>query len=342
MALERLDQEAQSDPHLLLKAAPVIKNWESLMEGHRWYKKTPQRHSFLPRSKNGRWQWYRLLHANKMPVVFFCNKNQREVLDQPSVLQKKSFYRDYKDVKFFAAILGQPVFSSLTPCEQKEFFSKKNWPVLRIDISEEELNQKTLDFLQHLGLRAAAVTSPLKKKILTLCQPDPLSQKLESVNTICFCEKTKKWLGTNTDLEGLKELTQKASEYLKISEHLKTLEHLNTSFKILIWGGGGTLKTLKEVFPNADLASVRSGQLRNEQPLKPHYNLVVWALSPEYHKFPVLEKRPDLVIDLNYVENSSAKEFCLQWDPPLRYYSGLEMFKKQAEEQRNYWLSKGF
>ena len=44
-----------------LKLCPLVESFEDLIKGHKWQQQNPQNRSFLPRSKNGRWIWYRLL-----------------------------------------------------------------------------------------------------------------------------------------------------------------------------------------------------------------------------------------------------------------------------------------
>jgi hypothetical protein len=56
--------------------------------------------------------------------------------------------------------------------------------------------------------------------------------------------------------------------------------------------------------------------------------------------FPPEDWQPKWVFDLNYRENSSARIYVkklLAKNPNVHYVSGLEMFKVQAEWQRNFW-----
>ncbi len=333
-ALRRLEKAGERYQKVHLKAALVTENWEDLQEGHSWYLESPSDRSFLPCSSGGRWLWYRLLYAQRMKMSFIRESikkliKNKDVLDQPTVLQRASFCQlgieQEREVEF-AAVLGSPVSQSLTPSEQRDFFARKKYPVLAIDLKEDELEISTLNFLKKLGLRAAAVTAPLKGKMLNFSDVDNLSKKVKGVNTLWWGEEKNKWIGVNTDLEGFRFLCREVSE----------------GMSVLVWGGGGTLGMMQEVFIHADFASLRTGKLRNGKELKPYYDIVIWASGSQQGCFPELSKNPELVIDLSYAENSLGREFCLQWNPPLPYRSGMEMFLKQAEEQRNYWSRQGF
>ena len=328
--LEEFTQWQERRTHVHLKAAPIVETWQELILGHQWFMQDPENRSFLPRSSNGRWQWYRLLHMNfqnqyLMELNFFSESLNHEVLDQPTSLQWMSLNSMKKKGKaFFAAILGSPVAHSLTPIEQEEFFTTRGWPVVAIDLKENELTQENLNFLKQLGLRAAAVTSPLKKKMLDFCQVDTLAQGLQGVNTIFWCDSDQVWLGTNTDRKGFESLSAVIS----------------SQDRVLVWGGGGTLGVIQSVLPQAETASVRTGRLRDGSSLQSSYDVVIWAAGQRGENFPNLLERPRLVVDLSYMENSMAKEFCLQWEPPLDYCSGLEMFREQAKAQRDFWGSR--
>jgi shikimate 5-dehydrogenase len=198
-------------------------------------------------------------------------------------------------------------------------------PVYGIQISEHEFKE-ALPILRELGLQFAAVTSPLKQLAFGLCSElSPTAKKLESVNTLSFDQNTQTWKGENTDLAGL----------------MKYQEDIAAFKTIAVWGGGGTLAVLKEVFPQAHFYRGSNGEpLEEKSPKAPEFlpEVVVWGASrdKDQHFFaPPGTWKPQLVIDLNYRENSSGKEFALMTG--ARYISGEKMFFAQAEGQKKIW-----
>ena len=175
-----------------IKLAVPIRDFNELKSGYRWFQEEPGRRIFLPISKDGRWKWFRLLTASGMPFGFL-----REALspnpDQPTLMDLLNHRCKWS---FFAAILGSPVNHSLTPSFHRRFFAKKQMNCLSIDLLKDQWEQ-ALPFLEEMGLRAAAVTSPLKKKAARW-----LGQKSLVINTLCKSKRG--WLATGTDKKGLK------------------------------------------------------------------------------------------------------------------------------------------
>lgn len=327
--LESLERRGKEK---ILKAAPLVKNFSELSLGFQWQQKDFLKRSFLPRSQSGRWRWFRLFMKSKMPLNFFRLGGEKSaVLDQPSFCE---WMNTPKETKGFGAVLGQPVNHSRSVTAQEGFFAhlkegQMTLPFYAIDVGMEEFDE-ALSVLLELGLRAAAVTSPLKKKAFE-CSDElsPEAKKLGSVNTL-FISKAKKdlkILGHNTDLEGLK----------------RSLLEEEVLEPIAIWGGGGTLAVLDLAFQGKKKVffSARSGQRRGggrqerEGVFRP--KTLVWACGssfqlPSDNTWP-LEK----VIDLSYTENSWARQIAL--DKKCSYLSGLKMFKYQAEAQARFWSS---
>ena len=54
----------------ILKLAVEVNSFAELKKGHDWWLQDPDRRAFLPRSKDGRWQWYRALYGPRMPVHY--------------------------------------------------------------------------------------------------------------------------------------------------------------------------------------------------------------------------------------------------------------------------------
>ncbi|RME17341.1 MAG: hypothetical protein D6797_02690 [Bdellovibrio sp.] len=314
---------------IIFKWAPYICSWEELQRGFAWQQEDPMRRSFLPRSSDGRWEWARLYLSSRQSLNFI-REGRGSHPDQPSLFSWMAFSKR----KSFAAILGDPIFHSLTPAEQFSFFSKRKKAVYRIQLSSEELSQNILNFLREIGLTHAAVTSPLKKKMLKFCDhPSSEVLRFQSLNTLFLKEKV--W-GHNTDYRGLLEFLKPLLE----EEH------------VIVWGGGGVLNMIKEILPQAFFYSSRKGHLRefsqtgkasfskirvltdlNElsDPSLPVVGSLIWATP--YRQFPFC--RPQKIFDLNYSENAPGKEMALVVGS--QYVSGLSFFKLQAEAQRDFW-----
>jgi len=219
--------------------------------------------------------------------------------------------------------LGTPVAHSYSPVEHQEFFLAHQLPFFPIDIQPEEWNT-AMPLLTKLGLKAAAITAPWKSEAYRFCDlRSSQAQEFGAVNTIWKKnhENTVVWCGENTDYLGFKFLLESIS--LNDSQRKATA----------IWGGGGTLAVVKSLLPEAQAYSVRSGKPRpGEKELQPQ--ILVWAGSPEA-KMPPDAWKPELVIDLNYRDNSMAKDYGQRLG--ARYISGLAMFKAQAQAQQDLW-----
>lgn len=297
------------------KLAIEVDSWEELERCHEWVSENLKQRSFLPRSSNGRWSWYRLYMKGKMLLNFF-REGEGSAIDQPLV---HTWWRAMPGSHTFAAILGSPVAHSFTPIEQRDFFQNRNMPVFAIEVKEGEFFE-AMDFLEKLGLRAAAVTSPLKLLAYEFC--DELTQsalEFKSVNTLVFEKNHKNWVGENTDYGGLEALIK--------AEHLED---------IAVWGGGGVLPLLELLLKTAHFYSARSGENRKkgEEAFVP--KALVWAAprSPLL-KMPPTTWRPEVVIDLNYREDSMGREYALMTG--AKYISGVKMFYIQAQGQRRFW-----
>lgn len=320
--LKRL--ESFSKNGLQLKASPMIESFSDLEVLWSWQQQDPANRSVLPRSKNGRWIWFRQIMKGHQKINFW-KVAQGSAKDQPTFYQWVS---TREQTKKFAAVLGAPIELSRSPVEQQAFFDQFQWPVLAIDLQESEFDL-AMPFLEKLGLKAAAVTSPLKRKAFHIVDSDklsrnmmsPLCQELASINTLFIASPPSdaKYFGTNTDLAGFEGLVQ-------------TL--MNQNLSVLVWGGGGTLPVIKKVFPHAIEYSVRTGLARkaSHELLAP--DVLIWAAAPNA-KSPSLVKAPKYVVDLNYREDSLARSFARSSN--AIYISGEKMFLTQAEKQREFW-----
>lgn len=293
----------------VLKLAVEISDFSELLEGHRWWMQSPKKRNFLPRSPNGRWQWYRQLFGPSMPL-HFVREDDGSALDQPTLWQTLFATRLKKK---FAAILGHPVCHSRTPCEQRDFFTEKSMPVVAIELKESEWDQ-AFPILIELGLTAAAVTSPLKHRAFAVCDSaTDEALHVEAVNTLLVHDG--KISGHNTDVIALKKLGAEMP-----------------SQNIWLWGGGGVKTSVRAAWPGIYEISARNGVDANAA----SPDILIWAVgrSREF-KYPPAHVRPKLVLDLNYSDDSPGLEWAVQENLP--YQSGLRMFHLQAEAQREFW-----
>ncbi len=309
------------------KLAIPVQNWHELWQGHKWYMEDPEKRSFLPMSSDGRWLWYRSMVNERMKINFVCD-GEGSSFDQPSlydwlsaqVVRPKHKIKDFS----FAAVLGDPVDHSYTPTQQKDFFQQFDLPVFKIRIRENELDELSLSILRRIGLQAAAVTAPHKKTIAGLCEKfSSKAKQLLVVNTICWSDKDKCWIGANTDVEALAEI----------------IGQMAFPKNLVVWGGGGMRLNLMRILPNALFYSARYGDevQGNNKDIKPE--MLIWAVGRNRQadcKWPDESWSPKMVLDLNYTENSPGREYAQRVN--ARYISGLGLFEKQAELQRQFWL----
>lgn len=305
---EALIQSLSQDT--VLKWAPKVRSFRELLQGHQWFLEDPERRAFLPRSENGRWRWYRRLFGPQMPI-HFVRDHKGSSLDQP--FWYETLLPSFQG-RGFAAVLGGSVSFSWSPSFHTVFFEKHEMPFVSIDLSEEEFDEGMM-VLKDLGLKAAAVTSPLKKKAFEQVTrfSNPLDRELGAINTLFLTEK--EVLGINTDLPGVSKAMSK---------------HLKTKSSIFIWGGGGLKPVLERAFPDAVHVKAREGAELAQD------STVLWAStrSPEV-VWPKPLHRVKKVLDMNYFENSMGRELALM--AGADYVSGEEFFIEQALLQQEFW-----
>jgi len=319
----RLEAAAPAGSHR--KLAVEVRDFDELAAGHRWAAARPADRTFLPRSTTGRWCWYRQRFGGSSPLDF-VREGTGSAPDQPTLL---AWLRAVGDGDRFAAVLGDPVRHSRTPAEHFEHFARRGMPVVAISVTEAEWDRGALATLQALGLRQAAVTAPLKTRAFEACADvTDLARRLRAVNTLFFDEATQRWRGASTDLQGLNALLDRVSADADIGVDLD-------AGKTVVWGGGGTLTTLKERFPGAAFHAARTGR-RSHGPEIAEPATVIWA-SGRPGARPPERWRPELVVDLDYRESSPGRGYALRTG--ARYVSGLEMFRGQARAQREWWES---
>jgi shikimate kinase len=296
----------------ILKLAVEIENFEELKVGHNWWRQDPSARAFLPRSKNGRWRWYRSLFGPSMPVHFY-REDEGSAADQPLLWQ--TLLQPPLE-KQFAAVLGSPVHHSRTPIEHLDFFKEKRMPVVAIEVSETEFPE-AFKLLIELGLTHAAVTSPLKNAAFEACHDFSLeAEEMRSVNTLIISGGRVK--GHNTDVLALKDLIAKLPG------------------EIWLWGGGGVRSSVRAAFPNVKEFSAQTGLPRPGTKNFISPEVLIWASGRSNDfQWPPESVKVGRVLDLNYSDDSPGLEWAMLRNLP--YQSGLKMFKLQADFQRRFW-----
>ena len=313
------------------KVAVVVSNFKDLKIGWDWAQEDLNRRVFLPRSPTGRWKWFRLLQSHQSALFYFRLGRRGSCGDQPSLLE---VLRWNKNLKHWAALLGQPVSHSLSPWFHDSFFKKNQANVLSVDLFGEEWEQ-ALDFMRGVGLRWAAVTSPLKRKARQSCKKvfssrcsDPSLWK--DLNTLLWTDRG--WIGTPTDPWGLDFLASAIRDE-----------------SVAVWGGGGVLEALHGVLPQCVFYSSRWGQVRGEKGGLESFegnqgpDHIIWAVGGESFRktgqFPPSHWTPKKVFDINYTQDSPGLECAYNYG--CEYISGFGIFKKQAIKQQEFWEKYG-
>ncbi len=313
-----------------IKLSPIVENFETLKILIDWQRSNPKGRSLLPRSplgaQQGRWTWVRLWLKGRQKLNFF-RTDQGSAIDQPTLYQ---WITSPSSPEKFAAVIGSPVFHSRSPIEHEEFFRQIGMPFFAIDCTSDEFKD-CLILLEEMGLHAAAVTAPLKQKAFSSSKyRTSVATNLKSANTLI--RKNNQWNSHNTDLIGFQKM------FAQISTDPNS---------IAVWGGGGTLPVILEVCPQALCFSARTGEIKPEyeidRPGRQAQNLamrlegpqaLIWAASPDAN-FPPESWKPDYILDLNYREDSLARDYAIQ--VKALYISGLVMFETQARAQQEFW-----
>lgn len=312
-------QQVRNIDEFHIKLSPAVEDFSDLIKGFQWQQQDSKNRSFLPRSKNGKWIWFRQLAKYYQQINFI--RNFTFMKDQPSKYQW--LLLPSKKPKQFAAVLGQPVLFSRSPELHRNFFSAKHSFFTAIEIGESELSEH-LSWLQSLGLSYAAVTSPLKKVAYSMSnQRSKEVEQFQSANTLYL--KDNKIISHNTDVFGFKYLTEQIE--------------ITNADRVVVWGGGGTLAIMQSILPSASYMSSQTGESRDSNVNEiENPTVVVWAAPRTNNtKWPLAKWTPKLVVDLNYVENSMGLEYAQKNN--LSYCSGLVMFEQQGAEQQKFWKS---
>ncbi len=306
-----------------IKLSPKIEKIADLIKLLNWQKMNSVQRSILPRSENGKWQWFRGRMKGFQKLNFIC-ETQNVVLDQPDQLQWQMIK---PHLKHFGAVIGHPVRHSYSPMEQYQFFVGRGLNFFKIDLDPEEYDiEMSFRDLKTIGLIAAAITAPFKREAANIStNRTDLVETTNSANTLGFSISSGIH-STNTDVAGLRALTS----------------HIEVGETVCVWGGGGVIESISLVIPSAHFFSSRTGAPKSstdELPNDYSPDVVIWAapssLSSSEIVHPPEEWDPRLILDLNYSENSFGREYALE--KKALYISGVEMFKVQAQGQRTFW-----
>jgi shikimate dehydrogenase len=336
----------EAPPQAVLKAALPIFHLGELWEGHGWRVRNPAQQLFLPIAPDGtgRFRFYRLVVGESQLLNFVREEADAVILDQPTVIewQQRVALSDSAPSSF-AAILGDPVEHSRTPQHHRDFFTQYGMPVLKIRVTPDDLQTcDVLQILMGLGLRAAAVTSPLKRwlresiaahggqwQVLTEADPQ------EAGNTLVI-DQGGTLIGAFTDGIGLRQAWQQT-----------LLEHdplLGPEPRLAVYGGGGLLPLLQQVFDKALFLSARTGELREPAvspfatPIAEEISVLVWSVPrSRFARNPPSWLRPRLVFDLNYAPDSPGRDYANQVG--ATYVDGSRFFVEQAAAQQTFWQS---
>jgi len=287
-----------------LKLCPLVQDWDDLWRGYEWFQEDPENRSFLPRSADGRWAWFRLRLKGQQRLNF-VREDQGTTQDQPTIWDWVSCP---SPVKSFAAVLGDPIRHSFSPTYHKNFFAELGMPFLRARLDKAHW-QKAFAILERLGLSAAAVTSPLKQEA---------GARVGSSALNTLAKAPSGWKGLNTDIAGAQAL----------------LEDFQNE-DLVVWGGGGVLDSLRASLSRASFYSAQTGTPRQDAPEVSTPRVLVWAAPDGSLGRIPQEWKPEIIVDLNYRQNSEGLWFAQQVG--ARYVSGLKMFQVQAKEQQKFW-----
>ena len=368
-SMESLFVQFPQEKNVHFKLAVEVFSLEELWKGYIWQQEDPQYRSFHPRSSDGRWKWYRILFGFQQFIYFIREDIHQGVLDQPLIAEACQFHKAQS--KGFACVLGNPIEHSITPSEHYLFFKQYNLLILKILMKEEEVHLTHLKILEDLGMKFAAITSPLKKNFYQLIKEEEIKNKdqsqeinldhstdlslsylgsyldWKSLNTIIL--KNGKWKGFNTDIYG--------ALFLRIwVENMMRHKKINQKdLSVAIWGGGGILNVLESAFTdikllksivdskennfqqftfNLSFYSARTGKLKKGSLCTP--DIIVWAAGrgPISHFiYPPQAWKPFYILDLNYTEDSPGREYAIRTQ--AEYIAGHIWFKAQAKWQRN-------
>lgn len=315
-ALEDLVEKSKPFSKALLKASPIISSFDELKVLYDWYLASPETRMIFPRSKatdeEARWQWFRLLMKGKQKINFVREASEG-LKDQPTLLQ----YKKHLPAQKFAAVLGDPILHSVSPHFHGDFFAAKNLSFVAIPISRQQLEKENvIGFLERLGLRAAAVTSPLKENLELKKYSSYTEENSKDVfNTLV--KVSSGWERYNTDAQAIQKL---------LGNSLKSWR---------IWGSGAVARQCFEVLENCEIYSSSEAKLLDSKGVvHPSSFNLLWAAGDQANEPPAFWM-PTELFDLSYTRGSCAILYASK--KKISYVNGVEFFRIQALAQQEIW-----
>ncbi|MBE8222310.1 MAG: hypothetical protein HAW60_06245 [Bdellovibrionales bacterium] len=363
------------------KWSPTIESIESLQNLYTWFKKDSDNRSILPMSLSGRWDWFRLFLYGKIKINFI-KENRNSFFKDQILLADKILTEIFTDKILtekclankqtnFAAILGSPVSHSLTPFVHYDFFCDKKIPVYSILLNKNDITKNNVDFLIKLGLKYAAITSPLKKEFFNLKHLQiKLSHKAKnckSINSLSVAQNKTKQNKTAQNKTKPNQITQNKTKQNQTKQNKTTqnktkqnkiildntdqeglAELIKSIFdnknittkdqkKIALWGSGGVSFMLSDAYPEICIFSSQQKKCISHNIIEKNYlpDIILWAVPGMYNSTPPKHWSPRHVVDLNYSQDSGGREYAILKN--LDYTNGLLMFLSQAKEQQKLW-----
>ena len=317
--LAELEKQGEKFPAAKLKIAWQAKSLAEIDEVYRWQQQEPARRCMFPISPvGGNYQDVRLLLGQQQSLQIVDNPYLYFFRDQPDLLRAAMLQT--RHVRH--AVLGEPVQHSQSPAVHFAALQEENSFLVKIAVEKGQLTEQ-LAILRQWGMDRFAITAPLKKEAFELAtRPSTRAMRLQTANTLALVGD--EIYADNTDLWGLAKQVE--------TEGL-------AEYSTMVWGGGGTLPILREIFPQAAFYSARSAELRPGSAMIESPELLVVAIQNEdllagAQPPPVLTSIR-ILLDLSYRENSFAKRLAIEqgW----RYIGGQDFLRYQAEEQRRFW-----
>lgn len=327
--LDRLLQWKKSYNNVLVyKFAPEVASIKEALKWQVMLSKDFSLSAFFPRSEDLDLSWMRMLLSNKNEFNFF------RFSEGSAKEQTLWFDLRLQAPRGFYGILGESVSHSLTPDVHKSFFVDKAVYPVRISVPEEQLTESLWDQLKWFGLRFLAVTSPYKTQAYHWTEERFKNKDLKvfaSANTVVMSEDLSE--STNTDWDGLQDFFD---------------QHIDPQSPVVVFGGGSMLGMLEKLLPKAYFLSARTSDLRSDsEALRREFQGIkeaqlVWAAG-DRGQWPELNMKIHKVLDLDYKENSKAKNWVYRQNKSkaekITYVNGLDFFKTQALAQQKFWGS---
>lgn len=326
--LNDLETLLEQNSDVQLKAAPEISSFKDLEILYKWWLKNPKRKNIFPRSLNldssvfdkfPKWQWFRLYMKGKQRLNFL-REGREGIADQPTLHQ----WNETDAFDDFAAILGDPVFHSYSPTFHHEFFKKKKMNFFAIPISKDELNNEVFSFLENIGAKAFAVTSPLKKHEVLLKNSITFDMNAREVHNTLF--------KTSISSESSSS-SQKDNLWKRANTDRLALEKMLSNHSWIIWGSGAVAEQAFEMLENVQLFSASQNVCLKKKGQSSERPFLLWAAGDEAPLPPFTNIQK--VLDLSYSLKSNARLYGFHQKIP--YLSGLEFFEIQARLQQSYW-----